>query len=379
VLRGFEPYTELVAALRQATVHPSAVGEFAYDWRLPVAHNAVLLAEEARKHLQLWRRHPAQIAARKNTPDGDEARLIIVAHSMGGLLARHLSLIQGASDEVRATLTLGTPFYGAPKAALVLSSGRGAPLPLPARKVRDLVATLPGVHDLLPVFRCVDTGREARRLTPGDVAGFGGDRDLAEQSARWYDSVSNVVPAGHVQVVGAHQPTVQALKIRDGMVTGHAYTCRPTAGNAIERVDLYGDGTVPRESAQLPHAAAMPLAQSHGAIARTSEAILIAVDTLTDRRIGPWQGAGAIGLDVPDLILAGSTLTVTVTGARHPRHTRCQVIDLTRRRRIAAPRLRVRDGKLMATTSALGPGLYRIQVAGRGASSVSQLVMVSPA
>jgi pimeloyl-ACP methyl ester carboxylesterase len=374
LLRGFEPYTALVRALREAAVHPEAVAEFAYDWRLPVVHNAAQLAEKAIKHLETWRRHPALTAFRRTRADLDEAKLVIVAHSMGGLLAWHLSRISGVPDEVRATLTLGTPFYGAPKAALLLNTGRG--IAMPTGRARDLAVTLPGVYDLLPVYRCLDTGADARCLTPDDIATLGGNRELARQSVRWHANIEAVAPAGHVQVAGAHQPTVQALTLTDGVATGLPYTCAPSANGGIKRDDRGGDGTVPRLSAQLPHASAMPLAQSHGALAKTGEATLIAVDTLLDQRTGPWLGAGDLGLDVPDIVTAGSTLTVRVTGVEHPRYARCQLIDLTSGRPIAAPRLQSQDGHLVATTMAPGPGLYRVRVAGGGTSPVSELVMV---
>jgi hypothetical protein len=59
---------------------------------------------------------------------------------------------------VRATVTLGTPFFGASKAVLLLGSGRGSPVPLPRARVRRLAVTLPGVYDLLPSYRCVSDG-----------------------------------------------------------------------------------------------------------------------------------------------------------------------------------------------------------------------------
>src|SRR5438552_15446918 len=45
MLRGFEPYGRLLDGVRRVTVDPAAVAEFAYDWRLPVNHNATLLAD----------------------------------------------------------------------------------------------------------------------------------------------------------------------------------------------------------------------------------------------------------------------------------------------------------------------------------------------
>jgi hypothetical protein len=377
MLQGFEPYTRLLDGLRRLTSHPEAVAEFAYDWRLPVAHNAGLLAEAVHRHLDTWRDHGAERAARGRDPDGGEARLVLVAHSMGGLLARHLTLVPGALDEVRAVVTLGTPFYGSVKAAVLLNSGRGGPLPLPRAKVRDLAATLPGLYDLLPAYRCLDTGNDASQLTPGDVHALGGRLELATAAALWRDQLKDSSFPDHMrllQVVGAHQPTQQSLTIANGVVTGHAYTCRPAAGG-IERVDLAGDGTVPRVSAQLRPAAAMPLAQSHGALAATDEAILVASDVLGHQQLEPWLGGAEIGLEVPDVASVGSVFEITVTGIEHPRDVSCRVLDVAAGRQVLMPRLTLLDGRIGALITVPDVGLYRIEVTGGGASPVSQLTL----
>ena len=70
----------------------------------------------------------------------------------------------GGSSQVRTTITLGTPYYGSVKAAAILNTGRSAPLP--SRRLRALARTLPGVHDLLPSYRCIDDGDAVRRLIP---------------------------------------------------------------------------------------------------------------------------------------------------------------------------------------------------------------------
>ena len=74
VLRGFEPYTKLLAGIRRLSVHPDAVREFAYDWRLSTEHAAARLAETADDHLRAWRAHPH---------GSRDARLTLVAHSDG--------------------------------------------------------------------------------------------------------------------------------------------------------------------------------------------------------------------------------------------------------------------------------------------------------
>jgi pimeloyl-ACP methyl ester carboxylesterase len=370
MLRGFEPYGRLVDGIRRVTRDPAAVAEFAYDWRLPVSHNATMLAEFADAHLAAWRNHPRY-------PPGDDARVVIVAHSMGGLVARQLAAIPGAARMVRAVVTLGTPFYGAAKAAVLLSSGRGGPLPLPRARLCELVRGLPGVYDLLPTYRCVDTGDDARRLDPADVRALGGDEHLAADAFARAALVAELALPGHVQVVGAHQPTTQSVRLEAGVASGQQYTCKPAAGGGIERVDLGGDGTVYRESAQLVGIAAMPLAQSHGAIARSDEAVIAVVDALTDRRTGPWLGAGNLGLDVPDLVAPHTPFPVEVSGAEHPREVSCRVIDTATERMVQIVPLRRVEERIAGMVSVGAPGVYRIEVAGGGASPVSQLLMAA--
>jgi hypothetical protein len=377
MLRGFEPYTPLLSVLRDAALAPAAVAEFPYDWRLPVAHNAGLLAAAIERHFASWRDHPAYREFLRRFPDSDPARVAIVAHSMGGLLARHICGRDDIGSLVRFVLTLGTPFYGAPKAAILLARGEGAPMPLPRRRLTDLARTLPSVYHLLPVYRCVDVGDDARRLTSSDLADLGADRALAEQAFTWHASVSDVTPWGHVQVVGAHQPTMQAITLEAGTASARSYTCSPT-GTGIDRTDLAGDGTVPRESAQLPHGAAVPLAQSHGALARSREAVLIARDLLEDRRTGPWQGAGDHGLDVTDVAPTGSPVRLAVTGTSRPRDLSCMVRDVSTGRVVAVPALQVRDRGLAGRFEAPAPGLYEVELRGGGMSPTTEMFMATP-
>jgi pimeloyl-ACP methyl ester carboxylesterase len=394
VLAGLEPYSRLLKSLQAAALHPDAVAEFPYDWRLPCEHNANLLAEFSHRHLAAWRNHPAHIDRDNGSlRDDDPVSLVVVAHSMGGLLAQHLATIPGMAEEIRATITLGTPFFGAPKAVQLLASGAGTPLPMPHARIRTLAAGLPGLHDLLPVYRCVTDNRRndgrspeadqvhqlngARRLTASDIGDVGGDPELAQASWAWHEKVLAVPPVGHVQVVGSKQPTVQALSIDAGLVTGHRYTLQPAsrAGGAAMQVDLSGDGTVPREAAQLPGLSAMPLAQTHGALAATSEARVIVEDVLMDRRTGPWQGVGELGLDIPDTVSAGSKFEAEIFGAERPTDVTCRVIDVASGLQVDAPRVRVAGRRLIAILEPRTAGLYRVSVDGSSMTPVSQLIL----
>lgn len=363
-LAGFEPYTSLVKRIRTTAADPAAVLEFAYDWRLPVAHNAKLLAEAAVAHLAAWRIRSGRT----------DARLVLVAHSMGGLLCQGLA---DAIDDVRTVVTLGTPFDGAAKAAVILGSGRGGPLP--RRRLRELAAGLPGVHDLLPTYRCVDEGDSVRRLTPADVGRFGGSAELAHAA---FERRPAPLP-GHRALIGIEQPTISSLRLTDGTVEHHPYTFRldpdgefrRQAGGALLRVDGRGDGTVPRNSALPAAAVAAPVAQQHGSLARSREAIDFVRDVLLNAEtdLGPRLGAGDIGLALPDVVTPGAEWTAAISGAE-PHEARCTVTDADTGVVVDHPSPHRRDGEVAVAVRLPAPGVYRVEVSG-GGSAVAQLVM----
>lgn len=375
-LGGFEPYTKLVKALRATAADPAAVLEFAYDWRLPVEHNARLLAAAMARHLEQWRRAPAQATARRQDPDGRPAQLVLVAHSMGGLLAQALNLIPGATEDVRTTITLGTPFYGAVKAALILNTGRGTPLPLPRKRLRATARTMPGLHDLLPTYRCVHTGPDAVFLEPAAVHDLGGDLDLAKRSRDFHRRLDQSPLVGHHSLVGVAQKTAQGLVIRDGEVTGVRAAFGHTPDGTLEKRDFAGDGTVYWESAAKVEGYHR-VAQQHGALPSTDEAISLVRELFLrpGGRPRPLLGDTALGIDVPDVVDAGAEFAVTLTDVR----ARVAVYEATGDRptepvHVGSPSWE--DGAARVRVVLDRPGLYRVDVAGSGATPVTQTVLV---
>ncbi len=100
--------------------------------------------------------------------------------------------------------------------------------------------------------------------------------------------------------MGTTQPTLQSLSLRDGIVTGHHHTFwLDSAGDferdrhgALIRVDYFGHGTVPRNSATPSGARPATWPQQHGAVAQTTEAIQMVCDVITERETGaPRLGA----------------------------------------------------------------------------------------
>ncbi|WP_306316940.1 MULTISPECIES: triacylglycerol lipase [unclassified Streptomyces] len=369
VLRGVEPYTALTAGIRRVTAHADAVAEFPYDWRLPVELNAKRLASAAEQHLDAWRAHPS---------GSRQARLVLVAHSMGGLVARYFTHVLGGGAEVRTVITLGTPYHGAVKAVQILSGGRGAPLPLPRRRLRDLAATLPGLYDLLPSYRCVDEGASARRLVAGDIAGLGADGALAASALAARERLLTATAGPHTRpLVGVEQRTAQSLTFRDGVAEGHDHVCEDGDDGTPRRVDRRGDGTVYRDAARLDGAEPVHLPQTHGAMSRTGETLAHVRAVLTERRLGPPLGATGTALVVPDVVPAGQPFDIGVEPQTDPASVSVQVTAAHTPQPLARPRLLPREGTLAAQVTLPDAGLYRIEAKAGGYSPVTQLVLAT--
>ncbi|MFE6821912.1 hypothetical protein [Streptomyces sp. NPDC057690] len=400
-LHGLEPYDHLLKTVRDAVADPAAVLAFAYDWRLPVEVNGALLAEAAHRHLAAWRGSEAHSRARRLHPDEREARLVFVAHSMGGLVTRAAFARAAAhgSDlgaDTRSVVTLGTPFLGSVKAAVILGGNRSDPLPaLPGRRMQALARTLPGVHDLLPDYRCVDAGRDVLRLTPSDVAALGGDKELAaaaQDFQRRMRAPSTPDLPGHRAVVGVAQPTAQSLRLEDGVVyeqylsferDGDGELARDPAAGLPVRRDRAGDGTVYRDAAALSGGKAVTwLPLQHGSLAKDGVALahVRAILTERDQDLGPALGAGGIGLDLPDCVEAGRPWLARLTpapGEELDSHAgiACSVHDAESDRRVGTGRLGWHDGAVAASVTLPAPGLYRIRVTTEGAPPLTQLVL----
>ena len=362
LLRGIEPYTRLTEAVRGIALHRDAVMEYPYDWRLSVAHNARILATVAARHLETWRRHPHGSRG---------AKLVLVAHSMGGLIARFLTGVLGADDEVRQTITIGTPFRGAVKAVVLLDRGAGGPVPLPRRRLTALARTLPGVYDLLPSYRCVEDEGTARRLTAADVRRLGGDEDLAREAARLHEAVGRVQDPGLRTMVGVEQPTMQSLQLCQGIARPQYYTLEDD-----RNIDWGGDGTVYTQVAAGGVEPISNLPQSHGALVRSPEAIAAVRAVLTRRRLGPPMGTGGVGLEVPESVAVEEPFEILVTSKDDARNARCRIVDADTDLPLARPLLLRRAEAMVAQARLSRAGLYRVEVKNGGFSAVSQLVMV---
>jgi pimeloyl-ACP methyl ester carboxylesterase len=236
-------YSRIGATLKQAfgLVEGRNYFELPYDWRRDNRVAGRQLARKAHEWLAAWR-----------TSSGNaEARLVLVVHSMGGLVARAFLELHDGWRITRALVTFGTPFRGSLSALDALCNGvRKGPLGMV--DLTALTRSCTSVHQLLPVYPVVDSGSgRLVRVNEGD-APPGLDRERAASGLRFHEEIRRAAEdhagAGEYRdrgyavfpVVGLGQETWQSAAVRGSRL-------EMLASYAGE--DLSGDGTVPRVSA----------------------------------------------------------------------------------------------------------------------------------
>ena len=88
--------------------------EFFYDWRRDNRANAHILKRLLDVRLRAWREYRS---------GNHNAKVILLAHSMGGLISRYYLEVLGGWQDAKALFTFGTPYRGSVNAVNMLSNG----------------------------------------------------------------------------------------------------------------------------------------------------------------------------------------------------------------------------------------------------------------
>ncbi|MFI4879890.1 MAG: lipase family alpha/beta hydrolase [Steroidobacterales bacterium] len=245
---------------------------FDYDWRLSAAEAGRGLAERLRNH-------PA-------------ARLHVVAHSLGGLVAR-AALAHPGTEKVTRVILLGTPNHGS-YAAVQALRGTDAVVRKVARLAPDsaemlateVYSSFPSLYDLLPpgdartaLWDPTAWPRTGPQPRAALLAGARTDRErLAPPDARF------------ICVAGIGQPTVTAVARR--------------GDDFLYTLTRAGDGTVPAASAALSGTRSYFARVAHSDLTRDREVGAAVVDLLrhgaTKRLPGNWRGTTRACAQVSD-------------------------------------------------------------------------------
>lgn len=219
---------------------------FPYDWRRSNIEAAHKLEAEIKRRLPAWQKQA-------HRPD---ARVILIAHSMGGLVARYyLEVLHGWRD-CRALITFGTPFGGSLNALGYLVNGykKAAIIDL-----SDALRSMPSVYELLPRYPAVRSNGQYYRIGEmSDVPRVCSKRaSLALESL--YKAIDRAIEKNETDAeykasrykvfpyIGIEQTTWQSARLQAGSL--ELLRDRPPIVSEMLRG---GDGTVPRASATPP-------------------------------------------------------------------------------------------------------------------------------
>lgn len=231
-------------------VSSGALVTFPYDWR---RDNRVAARKLGRAVEEGLRRLREQGAA--------NPRAVLIAHSMGGLVARYWLEVLGGWRQCRALVTFGTPHRGSVKILDYLANGY-------KEMFVDLTATVrscTSAYQLLPVYPAIETesgwerAGEAAGLPNLDpalaAAGLAFHREIeAAQEANSRDPLYRSGGYALIPVIGSGQPTLQSARLEEGRLVA-----QPSVPPGFESVLADGDGSVPRVSA-------IPLEMSSGLV-----------------------------------------------------------------------------------------------------------------
>jgi pimeloyl-ACP methyl ester carboxylesterase len=215
--------------------------EFPYDWRRDNRVAARKLAKDAQGWLAAWREKSGAA----------DAKLILVGHSMGGIVSRYyLECLDGWRD-TRVLVTFGTPYSGSLNSVGTLVNGLKKKIGPVGIDLSGLVRSLTAVYQLLPTYACYDGG-DGKLVGVSEATIPHVDQQKAKAAAEFHDEIRNAVKAHEQEdeyrenrydirpVVGILQPTFQSAR---------------AAGDGVQLIRTYdgedqgGDGTVPRISA----------------------------------------------------------------------------------------------------------------------------------
>lgn len=301
---------------------------FPYDWRLDNRISARALKTRTESWLHDWRQKSGK----------RDAKLVLVAHSMGGLVSRYfLEVLEGWRD-TRALVTFGTPFRGSLNAVDTIANGLKA---LGIVDLSALVRQLHSVYQLLPTYECMQSGADGDLKRIADSGLPHADPARIASAVRFHEEI-RVAMDGH-----RADDLYQRTRYRIYPIVGYRQTTHQAArivGGDVELVDEVrgsrpaGDGTVPRASAipqeQDDAAAAMFASTKHSSL-QNADAVLahlggvlssLGLD-LGSFRAAPTRAA-QVSLDVADLHVLGVPVALRARASRDGATLGATIIDV---------------------------------------------------
>lgn len=330
--------------------------DFPYDWRRDNRVAARHLAERAPGWLRAWRQRSGN----------NDAKLILVGHSMGGLVARHyLEMLEGWRD-TRMLVTFGTPYRGSLNALDFLCNGFKKGIGPFGLDLTRFLRSLTSVYQLLPRYPVVDSG-SAQMTRVAETSGLPGvDAARAAAALQFHLDIDAAIehrPANAYAIhpiVGILQPTNQSARFDRGAV-------RMVASYGGE--DHGGDGTVPRVSATPLELADQDretyAPDQHGSLQNATGPLTQLIGVLSAKPTSTFRaGQSGFGLQIDDVFAVDEPIAATVTSTDDPTRTiNAEVVDAATGHTVIESQLEADgDGAYRSEWPPLPPGDYRIAV-----------------
>jgi len=341
--------------------------DFPYDWRRDNRVSGRRLGEATRRWLKAWR----------TSSGNDNAKLVLIGHSMGGIVARYfLEVLEGWRD-TRSLITFGTPYRGSLNAVGYLANGYAKGIGPLKVDLSETVRSFTSLYQLLPTFECIDKG-DGKVVRVGETSGLPNIdaaraakaldfhheiRDAQEQNTK--DEAYQRDGYRISPVVGVEQPTFVSAVVRDGKLE---------LSQKLEGKEIGGDSVVPRVSATplelSDQGREMFAAEAHASLQNFAPVLTQVGGVLSGRQIdlGKFEAMQVtLGLDLQDIYGAGPVEIVAKPSEPIPLEV--QVFDAPTNKLVArAPLGLSGDGYARAVVT-LPAGAYRVTVGGGDAVS----------
>ncbi len=349
-------YTALQKMLRKRFVKGKDENylPFAYDWRRDNAIIAEKLKIAVNDKLKKWR---------ETSPN---AKLILIAHSMGGLVCRYYLEVLGGWRETKALITFGTPYRGSMNAVRALENG----LKIGIVDLSATARTFTALYQLLPTWECIDVGGQRVMIDKAASVLKHIDPKRAAEALDFHNRIETAQKANAndeayrdhgykiFPILGVKQPTLQLCKLDKGVLT---------FAEKINTDDSKGDGTVPRFSArpsELGDMDGMFCADRHGSIQNVEEVLthvegLVAGAELKEVRATVVE----LSVTIEDLYSATHGVEIFATPSEAGQTLRATVEDLDAGGTQTFDLTPEADGRQELKVD-LKAGAYRIRIAG---------------
>ncbi|PSB43223.1 lecithin--cholesterol acyltransferase [Cyanosarcina cf. burmensis CCALA 770] len=355
---------------------------FPYDWRRDNRANAQILKRLLDKRLHQWR---------KSSEERKDAKVILLAHSMGGLISRYYLEVLGGWQDCRALFTFGTPYRGSVNAVNILANGfrKGGIDLIEKLGMKEIIQSLTSIHQLLPIYEMLKYENKFYRIAEAPVKLPNIVKERAEDALAFHREIEKAVKINQkeekyrdslitVPIVGINQTTLQSAIFLNEKIDA-IQDLPPIIQNNPGLAK--GDGTVPEVSAYPPEFTgqqvliASSIAEKHGSLQNQSQILTDLLQRLQnsqfDLKVARGRGQKAINLTLEDIYFTDEPVIINAKeiGISASNKLNAEITCLSEKRESINLGFEGSAQEWKLIVNNLQPGLYRIKVEAENSSN----------